>query len=60
MNTKEAVVREESWGRGDNDVRVEIRRSADLNKTLKLTATRYFGAKPQDQGCHSEPNLIKN
>ena len=33
---------------------------ADFNKILKLTATHYFGAKPQDQGCHSEPNLIWN
>ena len=33
---------------------------ADLDKTLKLTATRYLYAKPQDQGCHSKPKLIGN
>ena len=31
-----------------------------FDKTLKLTATRYFGTEPQDQGCHSETNLIRN
>ena len=24
----------------------------DFDKSLKLTATYYFGAEPQDQGCH--------